>query len=240
LRPAFAGYCWPSRRPKDPFGWCHTPLADDHQLADRAAGPDPSGAGLRALLHDVDALDRAVFAAIAATPTPALDEPLRRLGRAADRSKLWFGAAAGMAALGGRRGRRAALLGLVSLGAASATVNLAVKYSAMRPRPERPVVDGGRHLPMPRSSSFPSGHSASAFAFAVAAGNELPPLALPLNAVAGMVAYSRVHTGVHYPSDVVAGSAIGGAIGTLVRSALLSGIGRRAAARRRRAARRPA
>jgi len=168
-----------------------------------------------------------------ATPTPALDEPLRRLGRAADRSKLWFGTAAALAALGGRRGRRAALVGLASLGTASATVNLAVKYGAMRPRPERPVVDGGRHLPMPRSSSFPSGHSASAFAFAVAAGNQLPVLALPLNVAAGLVAYSRVHTGVHYPSDVVAGSAIGGAIGTIVRSGLLWELGRRAARPRR-------
>jgi undecaprenyl-diphosphatase len=190
-------------------------------------------AGLRALLRDVDTLDRAVFATIVATPTPALDEPLRRLGRAADRSKLWFGAAAGLAALGGRRGRRAALVGLASLGTASATVNLAVKYGAMRPRPERPVVDGGRHLPMPRSSSFPSGHSAAAFAFAVAAGNQLPVLALPLNAAAGLVAYSRVHTGVHYPSDVVAGSAIGGAIGAIVRSGLLWSLGRRAAHRSR-------
>ncbi len=188
---------------------------------------------MRALLRDIDTLDRAVFATIVATPTPALDEPLRRLGRAADRSKLWFGAAAGLAALGGHRGRRAALVGLVSLGTASATVNLAVKYGAMRPRPERPVVDGSRHLPMPRSSSFPSGHSASAFAFAVAAGNQLPVLALPLNAAAGLVAYSRVHTGVHYPSDVVAGSAIGGAIGTIVRSGLLWSLGRRAAHRRR-------
>jgi len=185
------------------------------------------------LLHDIDTLDRAVFATIAATPTPALDEPLRRLGRAADRSKLWFGAAAGLGARGGHRGRRAALVGLASLGTASATVNLAVKYGAMRPRPERPLVDGGRQLPMPRSSSFPSGHSASAFAFAVAAGNQLPLLALPLNAAAGLVAYSRVHTGVHYPSDVVAGSAIGGAIGTIVRSGLLWGIGRRTARRGR-------
>ena len=179
------------------------------------------------MLHDIDTLDRAVFATIAATPTPALDEPMRRLGRAADRSKLWFGAAAAMAALGGQAGRRAALVGLVSLGTASATVNLAVKYGAMRPRPQRPVVDGSRHLPMPRSSSFPSGHSASAFAFAVAAGNQLPVLALPLNAAAGLVAYSRVHTGVHYPSDVVAGSAIGGALGTIVSSSLRWGVGRR-------------
>jgi undecaprenyl-diphosphatase len=183
---------------------------------------------LRAIVRDVDALDRAVFAAIVATPTPDLDEPMRRLGRAADHSKLWLGVAAGLATLGGRRGRRAAAFGLASIGAASATVNLAVKYRAVRARPERLVIDDARQVPMPETSSFPSGHSAAAFAFAVAAGNELPVLALPLNAAACLVAYSRVHTGVHYPSDVLAGGAIGGAAGTIVRRGILRAVDHRA------------
>jgi len=69
---------------------------------------------------------------------------------------------------------------------------------------------------MPTSTSFPSGHSASAFAFATAVGHEVPVLAVPLSFLAGVVAYSRVHTGVHYPGDVVIGSLIGGAAGTIV------------------------
>ncbi len=62
---------------------------------------------------------------------------------------------------------------------------------------------------MPRSRSFPSGHTAAAFAFAVGAGRELPQSALPLLALASLVGYSRIHTGVHYPGDVLAGAACG-------------------------------
>jgi undecaprenyl-diphosphatase len=69
---------------------------------------------------------------------------------------------------------------------------------------------------MPDSSSFPSGHSASGFAFATAVGAEMPILALPLRLLAAAVAYSRVHTGVHYPGDAIAGSVVGGATGVVV------------------------
>jgi undecaprenyl-diphosphatase len=66
---------------------------------------------------------------------------------------------------------------------------------------------------MPRSTSFPSGHAASAFAFATGVGSDMPALSLPLHAAAAVVAYSRVHTGVHYPGDVVVGSVTGAALG---------------------------
>jgi undecaprenyl-diphosphatase len=65
---------------------------------------------------------------------------------------------------------------------------------------------------MPISSSFPSGHSAAAFAFATGVGHVLPSAAVPLRGLAALVAYSRVHTGVHYPGDVIVGSLIGGAL----------------------------
>jgi membrane-associated phospholipid phosphatase len=73
---------------------------------------------------------------------------------------------------------------------------------------------------MPRTASFPSGHSASAFAFAVAATRELPEAGQVLLPLAAGVAYSRVYLGVHYPSDVIAGGAFGAAVGTAARSAL--------------------
>ena len=62
---------------------------------------------------------------------------------------------------------------------------------------------------VPGSTSFPSGHAASAFAFAAAAGMEAPMAIAPLGALASAVAYSRVRTRVHYPGDVIAGAAIG-------------------------------
>ena len=65
---------------------------------------------------------------------------------------------------------------------------------------------------MPSSTAFPSGHSAAAFAFATGVGQVLPAAGVPLRALASLVAYSRVHTGVHYPGDVVVGALIGGAV----------------------------
>ncbi len=62
---------------------------------------------------------------------------------------------------------------------------------------------------MPWTSSFPSGHAASAAAFAAGATMELPVAGPVLVPLAAAVAYSRVHVGVHYRSDVWAGAAVG-------------------------------
>jgi undecaprenyl-diphosphatase len=72
---------------------------------------------------------------------------------------------------------------------------------------------------MPGSSSFPSGHAAAAFAFAYAVGRHIPGLAVPLRLLASGVAYSRVHTGVHYPGDAVVGSVIGAGTAAMVAAA---------------------
>jgi membrane-associated phospholipid phosphatase len=187
---------------------------------------------LAQMLRELGAVDRAVYEAVARTPTASLDGPVRRLSDAANGSRLWLGIAAVMALLGGRRGRRAALEGVVSIGVTSAAVNLGVKPLRRRRRPDR--LESGpfeaRHVKMPHSTSFPSGHAASAFAFAYAVGRHLPVLAVPIRFLAAGVAYSRVHTGVHYPGDVVAGSVLGA--GT---AAMVAALGDRL--RRRRAAR---
>ena len=169
-------------------------------------------------LRELGAVDRAVYEAVARTPTGNLDVPVRRLSGAADTSRLWLGIAAVVAVAGGRRGRRAALEGVVAIGVTSATVNLGVKPVARRRRPERarPALFEDRHVPMPRSASFPSGHAASAFAFAYAVGRHMPVLALPIRLLAAAVAYSRVHTGVHYPGDVVIGSVAGAGTASMV------------------------
>jgi len=184
-------------------------------------------------LSEIGAVDRAVYEAIERTPTPSLDDPLRRLSNAANGSRLWLAIAALLAVFGGRRGRRAALEGVVAIGITSASINLGAKSVATRPRPERanPATFAARHIAMPASSSFPSGHSATAFAFAFAVGRHMPILALPIRLLAGCVAYARVHLGVHYPVDVAIGSIAGAAIGSMVASAT-DGIAER---RRRRA-----
>lgn len=159
-------------------------------------------------------VDRAIYTAIAATPTPYLDGPIRRLSRLANNSRLWIGIAAGIAALGGPAGRHAAARGLLSIAVTSAVVNLGVKSIYARQRPDRAGagVPPARHVDMPLTKSFPSGHSASGFAFAASVGHDLPALGLPLRLLAGAVAYSRVHTGVHYPSDALIGSIIGAGV----------------------------
>jgi membrane-associated phospholipid phosphatase len=143
--------------------------------------------------------------------TPRLDVAMRRLSRLADHGKLWAGIAAGLTAFGGRRGRSAARHGLVSLGIASASANLVAKPLTSRRRPERLELEelARRQVPMPGSSSFPSGHTASAFAFATGAGSAWPRVSVPLRALATVVGYSRVHTGVHYPADVLVGAFLG-------------------------------
>ena len=170
-------------------------------------------------------MDAAVYAAVAATPTPSLDRDLRRLSHAADYSRLSLASATLLAAFGGRKGRCAAGMGLASAAVTSAVVNLAAKRLGARRRPDRETgeVPLARHVPMPESASFPSGHSAAAFAFATGVGRVLPHAALPLRLLAAVVAYSRVHTGVHYPGDVVAGSLLGAALAEATTRALERG-----------------
>jgi membrane-associated phospholipid phosphatase len=186
--------------------------------------PADSHAALRppAWVDELDRLDAAVYAAIAATPTPVIDVALRRLSRAANHSRLWLGCSALLAACGGERGRRAAENGLASTALTSAVVNLVLKPLGNRRRPDRQMYDlpVTRQVAMPRSTSWPSGHSASAFAFASGVSAAWPQAGIPLSVVASLVAYSRVHTGVHYPSDTIAGTASGVALAPVAVAAL--------------------
>lgn len=172
--------------------------------------PPPALSPVEAVLTDLRALDGAVYAAVAATPTPTLDTALRRLSRTSDHSKISLAVAALLALRPGRP-RQAAAAGVGAVALASVAANLLGKQLVRRARPDRELarVAVARQVSMPESASFPSGHTASATAFATAVGVLLPPLALPLGALAVAVGYSRVHTGVHYPGDVAAGALLG-------------------------------
>lgn len=184
------------------------------------------GRGTGSAVRLVDALsawDRGVFRHVTAREWPRADALLPRLSRGADHSKLWMGLAAGIAAsgVGGPRARKGALRGLVSLAAASAVVNTVGKGAVRRTRPVLDDVPAIRQLKrLPRSTSFPSGHSASAAAFATGVALESRGWGAVLAPVAAAVAFSRVYTGVHYPSDVLTGAAIGAASAFVVRTAL--------------------
>jgi undecaprenyl-diphosphatase len=166
----------------------------------------PESRGLR---HRIAALDRAAVQRVARVNSPALDRAMPALSEAANHGKLWIALGACLQATGNRRAGLAARRGLASLAVASATANIIGKGLASRSRPDAEV-PAARRLPhAPWTSSFPSGHAASAAAFAAGATMELPGLAAVACPLALAVAASRVVTGVHYPSDVLAGLAIG-------------------------------
>jgi membrane-associated phospholipid phosphatase len=106
------------------------------------------------------------------------------------------------------RCRRAALRGLVAVASSSALA----KPLVARRRPRHGALPGWRRLTAPRSSAFPSGHSVSAAAFVTAVMMEFPAAAAMVAPLAAAVAYSRVHTGVHWASDVFGGLVLGSGI----------------------------
>lgn len=142
-------------------------------------------------------------------PASQADQALDALSRAASHGVLWWAVAAVLAARKGPT-RRGGLRGIVAIAGASAGANLVGKRLFPRRRPAAEEIPVHRRLvKRPRSSSFPSGHAASAAAFATSVAMEAPLAGVVVGGLAAAVAYSRVHTGVHWPSDVGAGALIG-------------------------------
>lgn len=142
-------------------------------------------------------------------PLTGADEGLQKLTATANHGVLWLAVAAVLAV---RKGvtRRAALRGVISVSGASFLANVVLKTLIPRRRPAAELLPEERRLVRrPTSSSFPSGHAASAAAFATAVAMESPRSAIVVAPLAATVAYSRVHTGVHWSSDVLAGAAVG-------------------------------
>lgn len=153
--------------------------------------------------------DRSLVRAVSRLPSGRHDEVFRQLSAAANNGKLWLGIAGIMAMFPGKI-RRAAVHGIIAQGVASAVTNLVFKTLLPRARPLPEHLPAFRFVnPQPTSSSMPSGHSASAVAFALGVGFVRPALGAALAPVAAGVAYSRVHTGAHWPSDVLFGSGLG-------------------------------
>jgi undecaprenyl-diphosphatase len=125
----------------------------------------------------------------------------------------WVAGGMALAILGGPRGRRAGMASAVASLGATYVVQMRIKPLFRRVRPfvnrEARVV-GTR----PPDHSFPSAHTASSFAAATALAFFYPRAAPVVYTLATGVAVSRVHLGVHFPSDTAVGGAIGIGIGT--------------------------
>ena len=164
------------------------------------------------LTRRLDAGERfAVRHWIAPRKSRTFDQYFQDLSEAGQYSRLWLACAALIAAAGGSRGRRAAGDGVLAIGLTSALVNGVLKlvFRRRRPVPQRLL------RRYPRTSSFPSGHAASAFAFTSAVSRTMPEVGNALVPLAASMAYSRVYLGVHYPTDVIVGAAVGSAVGPL-------------------------
>jgi undecaprenyl-diphosphatase len=105
----------------------------------------------------------------------------------------------------------AVVTGLATFIADSVTFGIKDLVHRTRPFDAHPAI---HPLYVVHSSSFPAGHAATAFAGAVLLSYVAVRLAPLFLAVAAVIAFSRVYDGVHYPTDVLAGAAIGAAVGT--------------------------
>jgi undecaprenyl-diphosphatase len=156
--------------------------------------------------------DTRLHSLIGGLPDTPADPWLRRLTTAADHGRVWMAVGALLAC---RRGalRRGAVRGLASMAVSSGLVNTALKPVFGRRRPDLGARPVHRLLQQTMTTqSFPSGHSSSAGAFVTGVALECPAAGAVLAPLAATVAYSRVHVGVHYPGDVVAGLAVGAAV----------------------------
>lgn len=188
-------------------------LSDDSPSAIPVTEPDPPSV-------TIDRVGQEVEPTVVPTVTSPFDHIFYLLSSAADHGLLWLTIGTLRAA---RRGDPGIALRLGAImGTESALTNGVVKSFFRRIRPDRG--DGGEGpLPYgmhrPITSSFPSGHAASAFTAATVLADG-PVSAVVYYKLAALVAYSRVHTKMHHTADVVAGAALGLTLGLVARKVL--------------------
>ena len=153
----------------------------EQRLAGRLAAQQPRRPGTArtkavTALTELGQLDQSVYLAVAGTPTPVLDPLLRRLSRLADRSRLWVGIAAAMAAVGRPPGpaRRRRWAGRAGCRLHRGQRGLQARRAAPAAGPRL----GARAGPPPGADAelgvVLSGHAAAGFAFATAVGQTRP------------------------------------------------------------------
>ena len=143
---------------------------------------------------------------------PGLERALALYSRTGEYGRVWIALAlAGALVDRRRRGRWLWAAFCVPL---TLVLNFGIKQAVRRSRPRLEGIEAAGVLPA--SLSFPSAHAATSFAAAAVLGALCHPLRAPLHLAAALMAFSRPYLGVHYPSDVIAGSAVGAVLGRLL------------------------
>jgi membrane-associated phospholipid phosphatase len=163
----------------------------------------------------VTRFDLAADRALERIRNPALDRVAYAASAVGDWSVLWHLTGGARALTNHQRGGQSARLS-IGLMAESILVNQGINrlFQRVRPLTDR---EHPHSLRKPATSSFPSGHASSAFFAATYLAERGTPATPLLYALAGIVAMSRPYVRVHHTSDVVAGAALGTALGLVAR-----------------------
>ena len=139
---------------------------------------------------------------------PVLDKIQIFITSLGDKGMIWI--LATVLLLIPKKTRKAGMVSAVALLGSLLFNNMLIKNIVQRPRPYVTLEDLRIIIPRPSEYSFPSGHSSSSFAAAVSFYRLLPKkLGIPAIVLAGLIAFSRLYVGVHYPTDVLAGALMG-------------------------------
>jgi membrane-associated phospholipid phosphatase len=144
--------------------------------------------------------------------TPALEEAVVRFSRLGEHSRLWM--SIGLAGAARDQKHRRLYVRLLGTVMATEVVNATIKLAVGRPRPMLPGLSPLMSTWSDRS--FPSAHASTSFAASRLLTRTLP--SAPVYLAAGAMALSRLYLGVHYPSDVLGGVALGVVLGEIGRS----------------------
>lgn len=164
------------------------------------------------MLHFIEKLDIFIAGVISSyLNTPLLDNVMVFVTRLADSGAVWI--ILGALLLCFKKTRKCGFVMLISLLCAFIISEFTLKPMFMRPRPFEVLENLRLIIPEPSGASFPSSHTTTSFAAAVVLFKFNKSYGIYALTLAFFVAISRIYLGVHFFTDVLAGTLLGTAIG---------------------------